>query len=110
MVMEEGVATFLDPDINMWESAEPFLRDWIRSELGPEAALADRLVRFKRTLEKLPDLVDRVDHYFPAPGGAPPELPQVQVDVKQLPRPAWRDVAVAVVAALAGAAGVLLLS
>ncbi|HWH18585.1 MAG TPA: 2-polyprenylphenol 6-hydroxylase, partial [Allosphingosinicella sp.] len=29
MVMEEGVATALDPDINMWETAEPFLRDWL---------------------------------------------------------------------------------
>ena len=26
MVMEEGVATALDPDINMWETAEPFLQ------------------------------------------------------------------------------------
>jgi ubiquinone biosynthesis protein len=35
MVMEEGVAHALDPDINMWETAEPFLRDWMRGELGP---------------------------------------------------------------------------
>ncbi|HZB69814.1 MAG TPA: 2-polyprenylphenol 6-hydroxylase, partial [Sphingomicrobium sp.] len=42
MVMEEGVAHALDPDINMWETSEPFLREWVRSELGPEAALADR--------------------------------------------------------------------
>jgi ubiquinone biosynthesis protein len=110
MVMEEGVATFLDPDINMWESAEPFLKEWIRSELGPEAALADRLIRWKRTVEKLPDLVDRIDHYFPAPGGAPPALPEVEVDVKQLPRPAWRDLAVGLVAAAGGAAAVVLLN
>jgi ubiquinone biosynthesis protein len=42
MVMEEGVATALDPDINMWETAEPFLREWLRTELGPEARLATR--------------------------------------------------------------------
>ncbi|MDB5669377.1 MAG: ubiB, partial [Alphaproteobacteria bacterium] len=40
MVMEEGVAHTLDPDINMWETAEPFLREWVRGELGPEAAIA----------------------------------------------------------------------
>ena len=39
MVMNEGVATALDPDINMWETAEPFLRDWLRSELGPGSLL-----------------------------------------------------------------------
>ncbi|MGQ0660119.1 2-polyprenylphenol 6-hydroxylase, partial [Sphingosinicella sp.] len=34
MVMEEGVATALDPDINMWETAEPFVTEWVRTELG----------------------------------------------------------------------------
>ena len=50
MVMEEGVATALDPDINMWETAEPFLTEWVRSELGPEARIADEIVRTVRTL------------------------------------------------------------
>ena len=71
---------------------------------GITAAVADRLIQWKRTLEKLPDLIDRVDTYFPAPGGAPPELPELQVDVKQLPRPAWRDLLFAVVGAGVGAA------
>lgn len=110
MVMEEGVATYLDPDLNMWESAEPFLREWMRSELGPEAAVADRILRWNRALGKLPDLINRIDHYFPGPGGAPPDLPTAQVEVKELPKPAWRDALVAVVAAAAGAALVLLLS
>jgi ubiquinone biosynthesis protein len=109
MVMEEGVASFLDPDINMWEKAEPFLREWMRSELGPEAAIADRIVKWNRALKKLPDLIDRVDHYFPGPGGAPPELPTASVELKGLPKPAFRDVLVGVVAAAAGAALVLLL-
>src|SRR3546814_5477502 len=32
MVMVEGVANSLDPDINMWETAGPFIKEWIRSE------------------------------------------------------------------------------
>ena len=43
MVMVEGIATSLDPAINMWDVSAPFVREWIRDELGPEAALADRL-------------------------------------------------------------------
>ncbi|GAA4020118.1 2-polyprenylphenol 6-hydroxylase [Sphingomonas swuensis] len=109
MVMEEGVATFLDPDLNMWEQAEPFLREWMRSELGPEAYAADRLIAWTRALRKLPELVDRIDHYFPAPGGAPPDLPTAQVEVKELPAPRWRDAIIALVAAAAGAAVVLFL-
>ena len=109
MVMEEGVATFLDPEINMWETAEPFLRDWIRGELGPEAYYADRIVDTVRALKKLPELINRIDHYFPAPGAAPPQIPHAEVEVTQLPRPAGRDLLIALVAAGAGAAAVLLL-
>ena len=34
MVMVEGVATSLDPEINLWDAAAPFVREWIRTELG----------------------------------------------------------------------------
>jgi ubiquinone biosynthesis protein len=75
MVMNEGVATALDPDINMWETAEPFLKDWMRSELGPEAYYADRLIELVRAFKKIPELIERLDQYYPAPGGAPPAPP-----------------------------------
>ena len=75
MVMEEGVATALDPDINMWETAEPFLKDWLRGELGPEALIADRLVNLARSLKKIPTLIDRIDQYYPPRGAAPPPPP-----------------------------------
>ena len=110
MVMEEGVATFLDPGINMWDTAEPFLRTWIRDELGPEAYAADRLIHLVRTFKKLPDLVDRIDHYFPAPGAAPPPLPHAQVEVTGLPGLRFKDVALAALGAAGGALAVFLLS
>ena len=52
MVMNEGVASALDPDINMWETARPFIRGWIRDELGPEAYYADRIHRAGSRLAK----------------------------------------------------------
>ncbi len=75
MVMNEGVASTLDPDINMWETAEPFIGEWIRSELGPEAYYADRIVETVRALKKLPELIDRIDQYYPPRGAAPPSPP-----------------------------------
>jgi ubiquinone biosynthesis protein len=81
MVMNEGVATALDPDINMWETAEPFLKEWIRSELGPEAYYADRIVEVVRAVKKLPDLIDRIDQYYPPRGGAPPAPPLPEIAV-----------------------------
>ncbi|HET9640141.1 MAG TPA: 2-polyprenylphenol 6-hydroxylase [Allosphingosinicella sp.] len=107
MVMEEGVAHALDPDINMWETAEPFLREWVRGELGPEAALADRIVRDFRTFAKIPELIRRIDHYYPPPGAAPPDPPLSQVVVVR-PRHYWRYAATALLSAAAGAAAMLL--
>jgi ubiquinone biosynthesis protein len=82
MVMVEGLATQLNPGINMWDVAAPYVREWIRDELGPEAAIADRLRKDAETLLRLPDLVRRIEDKFPARGGAPdpaplPEIPLV---------------------------------
>ena len=81
MVMNEGVATALDPDINMWETAEPFLKEWIRSELGPEAYYADRIIELVRAFKKIPELIDRLDEYYPPRGAAPPPPPLPDIAV-----------------------------
>ncbi len=102
MVMVEGVATGLDPDINLWETAGPFVREWMRTELGPEAMLADRIVTDLRTLSRLPELVRRIEAHYPAPGGAPPALPLSEVQTVKIGG-FWRYLVVAVFAALVGA-------
>ncbi len=79
MVMVEGLATQLDPAINMWDTSGPFVTGWIRDELGPEAAIAERLREDAQTLLRIPALVRRIEDSFPAKGGAPdaPPLPDV---------------------------------
>ena len=81
MVMVEGLATQLNPKINMWDVAAPYVREWIRDELGPEAAIADRLRKDAETLLRLPDLVRRLEEKYPPKGGAPeaPPLPDVEL-------------------------------
>jgi ubiquinone biosynthesis protein len=101
MVMVEGVATSLDPEINLWDSAAPFVREWIRTELGPEAAIADRLILDFRMLARLPELVRRIEARYPAPGGEPPAPPLREIDIVRIG--GWRY---AVVAALSAAASV----
>jgi ubiquinone biosynthesis protein len=81
MVMNEGVATALDPNINMWETAEPFLKEWIRSELGPEAYYADRIIDLVRAVKNIPKLIDRLDEYYPPRGAAPPQPPLPDIAV-----------------------------
>jgi len=79
VVRVEGLATALDPKIKMWDVSAPFVRGWIRDELGPEAAIADRIKQDTETLLRIPDLVRRIEEKFPPKGGAPdaPPLPAV---------------------------------
>jgi ubiquinone biosynthesis protein len=79
MVMVEGMATTLNPAINMWDIAAPFVKDWIRDELGPEAMIADRLREDTQTLLRLPDLIRRIEDRFPAKGGAPEQAPLPEI-------------------------------
>jgi ubiquinone biosynthesis protein len=91
MVMVEGLATALDPRINMWDVSAPFIRAWIRDELGPEAAIADRLRQDAETLLRLPDLIRRIEDRFPPRGGAPdqPPLPKVELMWSRRRRRRW---------------------
>lgn len=108
MVMVEGVATSLDPDLNMWDTSGPFVKEWLRSELGPEAWLADRIVDDLRTIARLPDLVRRIEAQFPAPGAAPPPPPLPEVALIRI-NSGWRYAAVAIIAAAAGIAAAVAL-
>ncbi|ANU08838.1 2-polyprenylphenol 6-hydroxylase [Paraurantiacibacter namhicola] len=81
MVMVEGIATQLDPEINMWDVSAPYVRSWIRDELGPEAAIADRIREDTQTLLGIPDLVRRIEERFPPKGGAPEPAPLPDVEL-----------------------------
>lgn len=81
MVMVEGLATSLHPEINMWDVSGPFVKNWIRDELGPEAALADRLRTDAETFLRLPELLRRIEDRFPAKGGAPEQRPLPEVEL-----------------------------
>jgi ubiquinone biosynthesis protein len=93
MVMVEGIATQLHPEINMWDVSAPFVKEWIRDELGPEAALADRIREDVQTILRLPDLIRRIEDRYPAKGGAPdpPPLPHIELmwERKARKRRAW---------------------
>ena len=91
MVMVEGLATSLHPEINMWDVSAPFVRNWIRDELGPEAAIAGRLRKDIETIIRLPELLRRIEERFPAKGGAPEQAPLPEVDIVwQRRRNGWR--------------------
>ena len=58
-----------------------FLREWMRSELGPEAYYADRIIELVRAAKKIPELIKRIDEHYPPKGAAPPPPPLPDVAV-----------------------------
>ncbi|MFP4538001.1 MAG: 2-polyprenylphenol 6-hydroxylase [Dichotomicrobium sp.] len=62
MVVVEGVARSLDPRLNMWDAAEPVVREWMATEMGAGARLreaADGAVSLASLLSAVPKLSEQ---------------------------------------------------
>ena len=60
MVVVEGVARSLDPDLDIWTTSEPVVREWIEGNLGPAAKVEElgaSLVSLAKLGLALPELV-----------------------------------------------------
>ena len=80
---------------------------WKSSELGPEAYYADRIIELVRAFKKIPELIDRLDEYYPPRGAAPPPPPLPEIAV--IERRNWFGYALAgLLGAVASAAALLL--
>jgi ubiquinone biosynthesis protein len=56
MVVVEGVARTLDPDLDMWRTAEPVVTEWVARNLGPVGRVED----VGRHLSALAGMVERL--------------------------------------------------
>ena len=59
MVVVEGVARGLNPELNMWTSAEPVVRDWVNQHFGVQGKLEDAahgVASFGALMGNLPEL------------------------------------------------------
>jgi ubiquinone biosynthesis protein len=57
----EGVGRLLNPQLNMWQLAEPLVEDWIVDNLGPRARFQQVVADGLETAGRLPDLVRRLE-------------------------------------------------
>jgi ubiquinone biosynthesis protein len=67
MVVVEGVARSLDPDFDMWATAEPVVREWIERNLGPLGRVenaAQELGGLARLVGTAPSLLSRAAQTF----------------------------------------------
>ena len=61
MVVVEGVARTLNPELNMWTTAEPVVRGWIERKLGPVGRLETAVSGLGDALQRLPGLFASVE-------------------------------------------------
>ena len=62
MVVVEGVSRMLDPDLDMWKTSEPVVREWIERNLGPAGRLegaAEGALELGKFLGVVPGLLAR---------------------------------------------------
>ena len=59
MAVAEGVGRALNPDLNIWQLAQPLVERWIRDNLGPEARARQALGDGLDMLLRLPPLIAR---------------------------------------------------
>jgi ubiquinone biosynthesis protein len=76
MVVVEGVARSLDPQVNIWEVSRPIVERYIRDNVGPRALLRD-LVRTAQVLARFgPRLPAMVEARLIAQNAPPPPPPR----------------------------------
>jgi len=59
MVVAEGVGRALNPELNMWQLAQPLIESWIAANLGPQAQLRSAVEDGLEVARRLPQLVER---------------------------------------------------
>ena len=94
MVVVEGVARSLSPNINIWKTAQPIVENYIRKSIGPTAILKDiantaRVVA--RFGPRLPDLVENI------------LLTQSEKQEKKIYSSKWPYFSIAIISAFFGA-------
>jgi ubiquinone biosynthesis protein len=64
MVVVEGVGRSLDPELNLWDVAEPVVKEWMERTFGPEARLeaaAEGAVSVGRFVGDIPKLLGQAE-------------------------------------------------
>ncbi len=65
----EGLGRELDPDLDLWSTAKPFLEKWMLEQVGPEKLLAQFKAEAPAYAKLLPGLPRLLSQYLKAPPG-----------------------------------------
>ena len=80
----EGLGRDLDPDLDLWHSAKPFLEKWMLEQVGPQKLLnqlKDQAPRYATLLPELPRLLH--DFLKQRPGNQQRQLEELLIEQKR---------------------------
>lgn len=61
MMLLEGVGVWLNPDLNIWDLARPFIKEWAIKNIGWDAKIRDAFFDFLQLVKKFPDNINSHD-------------------------------------------------
>ncbi len=57
----EGLGRQLYPQLDLWETAQPFLKNWLAETYGPQAILGKIIKNVPKWLEELPEIPEKIN-------------------------------------------------
>jgi ubiquinone biosynthesis protein len=57
----EGLGRQLDPNLDLWKTAKPFLENWMKERVGPMAIVNKLKLNFPRWADQLPELPNLIE-------------------------------------------------
>ena len=104
----EGLGRQLYPDLNLWDTAQPFLEKWLQERYSPQSVFRRLQRQAPSLLEQLPYLPERMLENLHGSRAAPPtagaESPLLKAERLRRERGALRRRCIGVLVLLAGAA------
>lgn len=77
----EGLGRQLYPELDLWQTAKPFLENWFKERLGPKAKLKKAMEQFPEIAEHLPELPTMV---FQALDSASKSKQQLEINNREI--------------------------
>lgn len=105
----EALGRQLYPELNLWETAKPFLERWMKTQIGPQAFLRKVKEYGPYWLEQLPQLPGILHRLLSEMANAPPTALPIPVPVVIPQRYAKRDVIFGIASGILISLGVIIL-
>lgn len=80
----EGLGRQLYPELDLWQTAKPFLENWFKERLGPTAKVKEFFGKFPQITEKLPEFPALVLHALESTAQMQKQMQMQNQEINQL--------------------------